>query len=89
MHVEYEMYLCPECTILVVNGDGSGLPDGDEGRRHDAALAVWGDDLRKIVMACGGEDEHVDCEGFHIFQCGYCRDVVANERHSFAILKEG
>lgn len=83
VEVVYELDICGFCACLIANGDGSGDPERAE-RAQDAALGVWGDDLREVVLSCDHEAEECYTD---MFRCDYCREDVWEDHHKGVILK--
>jgi hypothetical protein len=80
IEVVYEGYACTDCTMLIANGDDSGIA---EPMQHYAAIASVGlDKLGHVVMACSD-----DCEGeFRTDSCDYCGTSLHGDRHLIAVL---
>lgn len=83
MQVIHELDICGFCAVLIANGDGSGDPERAQ-LAHDAALGVWGDDLRHLSMSCDHEEDGCSTD---MFRCDYCREDVFEDHHRGVILR--
>jgi hypothetical protein len=80
VHVVYELEICADCAVVIVNGDDSADPDR-AARAFDAAYGVWGDDLARLVIA--------DSQGEgHAFRCDYCREDTFGEKYDAVIFNK-
>lgn len=55
--VVYELEICADCAVVIVNGDDSADPER-AAAAFDAAYGVWGDDLSKLVVSDSQGDGH-------------------------------
>jgi hypothetical protein len=78
-----EFVVCPDCAIVIANGDTSGLEDPEAHlARMDATLPDG-----HVVITCYGDE----CEsgGFRTDTCGACGIHTATDQwHDAVILRE-
>lgn len=72
-----EVALCADCSIVISNGDTSGLERPDE---HLEAMERNGGGLL-FVVTCTGED-HEGCEAFRWATCGACGRYEVGQYHA-------
>lgn len=78
--VVFEGFACVDCTMIIANGDDSGIEDVEQHHQRIAEQGLY--ELGQVVMAC---DE--DCEGhFSSSRCDYCGSYLAGDRHPIAVL---
>lgn len=83
MKITHEFVVCPDCAIVIANGDTSGLEDPDAHlARMDATLPGG-----MVTITCSGDE----CEsgGFRTDTCGACGIYTATDQwHDAVILGE-
>lgn len=73
----YGLLFCTDCTLVVVNGDSSGI--SDEKRLEEVNKGL--DNLEPNVVYIGEHSE------FSWSQCDCCKSTLGGSRHEFDILK--
>lgn len=69
-----EIMLCPDCAIVIANGDASGIEDADTHlAAMDAHLTGY------AFVACSGETCDETCGGFRTETCGGCGSYTATD----------
>jgi hypothetical protein len=80
VEVIYDGHACEDCTMLIANGDDSGI--ADPMRKYQEIAHVGLGKLGHVVMACDD-----DCEGeFRSDDCDYCGTTLAGVCHPIVVL---
>lgn len=80
--VVFEGHACIDCTLVIANGDESGIPEElyDEWIGGIESGRLF--ELGHVVMACPD-----DCEGeYRTDPCDYCGSPLHGVRHPIAVL---
>lgn len=77
-----EGHACADCTMMIANGDSSGIEDYPAWETAVEAHNATDSGKYHVVMNCSE-----DCEGyFSTSPCDFCGSHLAGDRHPIAFL---